>query len=138
MNRSDIIIRDGRQLDVNFIASTWLKGLLYGGDELFRKMPKEVFFDNQHKVIEKILSSPVTRVKVACLKGDADVILGYTVYREAGNQTVLDWCFVKKDWRGIGIAKSLVPDNVNAVTNLTRAAEAILVKYPKVIYNPYL
>jgi hypothetical protein len=140
MNRDELLtIRDVRQEDVPFILSTWLKGLYYGGDKMLRKIPKDVFMANQHKNIERILQTPGVQVKVACLKEDADVIVGYSVYRTGGDITVFDWAFCKRDWRGIGIAKSLAPPHFDIVTNLTRPAEAILQKsFPKVTFNPWL
>lgn len=139
MNKSDLVtIRDVVQGDVNFIMSTWLKGLLYGGDEYFRKIPKDVYFANHHKVLEQIISRPTTKIKVCCLKDSTDVILSYCVYSEAGEKSAVAWCFTKKDWRGIGLSKSLWPNNVFAVTNLTRVGESILRKYGKVVFNPYL
>lgn len=139
MNKSELItIRDFREGDEAFILSTWLKGLLWGGDQLYRRIPKNIYFSNHRKLIEKILGSPETKVKLAVLKEDADVILGYSVYREAGGQVVLDFVFIKKDWRNIGLAKSLCPNSIYAVTNLTRVGASILAKNPAVIYNPYL
>lgn len=140
MNRSDLIaIRDVMQGDEAFILATWLKGLLYGGHDLYRKIPKAIYYSNHHTLLERILTNPATKVKVACLKEDPTVILGYSVYREAGGQVVCDWIFCKKDWRGIGIASSLLPQKIYAVTNLTRAGESILAKkFPDTIYNPYI
>lgn len=139
MNKTDLIsIRDGRPEDHNFIYASWLKGLLYGGDELYRKVPQAVYFLNHHRVIEGILVSKATKVKVAVLKEDPDVILGYAVYREAGGQIVLDFVFVKKSWRNIGIAKSICPSQIYAVSSLTRVGSSILKKHPQVIFNPYI
>ncbi len=139
MDKKELIaIRELLPADAPFILSTWLKGLLYGGDEFYRRIPRDIYFSNHHKVIERALLSPATTVKLAVLREDPDVILGYAVYREASGVIVLDWVFCKKEWRNIGIAKSLVPEKVNAVTNLTRAGAGILEKYPQVTYNPYL
>lgn len=139
MNKSDLITtRTPVAEDAAFILSTWLKGLLYGGDALYRKIPKDIYYANHHKVLEKILSSPSTTVKIACLKEDPEVILGYIVYRTFESQSVIDWIFVKKNWRGIGIANSLFPHNVYAVTSLTKAGESIMQKHSKVVFNPYI
>jgi hypothetical protein len=139
VNKSDLVAtRDVVQGDVNFIMSTWLKGLLYGGDEYFRRIPKDIYFANHHKVLERILSHPSVKVKIACLKDSPDVILSYCVYLEAGDKSALAWTFTKKDWRNIGLAKSLWPSNVFAATNLTRVGESIMKKYPKIVFNPYI
>jgi len=139
MNKADLItVRDFAVGDEAFILSTWLKGLLYGGDQVYRRIPKDIYFSNQHKLIERILTSPQAEIRLAVLKEDPDVILGYSVYRVLESAFVLDWVFVKKEWRGVGIAKSLMPPIVTAVTHLTRIGAGILEKNPKVIFNPYL
>jgi hypothetical protein len=140
MNKEDLIaVRDVRQGDIPFIFSTWLKGIYYGGDKFFRKIPKDVFFSNYHKVLERILQTPGVVVKVTCLKEDDDVLIGYCVYRQAAGVTVLDWVFCKKDWRNTGLARDMLPPSVEIITHLTRPGEAIAAaKYPKAVFNPFL
>lgn len=125
-------IREGVEADRNFILATWLRGLRYG-NEWFELIPKDVYFEFYQKVIETILSRPETSVKVACLKDDGDVILGYAVY--SGNR--LDWTFVKKEWRSIGIAKSLIPKEITTVSHITALGKSILRKHPELHFNPF-
>lgn len=122
--------------DKNFIFSTWLRGLRYGND-WFLSVNNDVYFECYHKVIERILAHPDAQVVVACLKDDPEVILGYSVTRFINDKTVLDWVFVKKAWRSIGIAKALVPEKIETVTHLTKVGKAILSKSPYV-FNPFL
>lgn len=140
MRKEDLLtIRDARQEDTSFIMATWLKGIYHGGDPFFRKIPKNVFMSGYPKLLSKILTSPGVVVKVACLKEDQDVIVGYSVYRQGGGVTVLDFVYIKKDWRGIGLARDLLPSEAYAATHLTRAGEAVLTKlYPNAIFNPFL
>lgn len=92
--------------------------------------------EHYHKVLEKFLDNPRVTITVACLKDDPAVILGYSVAHvsNTGDQ-VLDWAFVKKAWRQIGIAKSLVPPNLKFVSHITKIGRAI--KPPGVVYNPF-
>ena len=139
MNRSDLVsVRDAVADDVPFLLSTILKGLLYGGDPYFRKIPQQLYYRNYHLVVERLLSAPGAVCRVACLKDSPDVILSYCAYRPTLGGSVITWTFTKKDWRGIGLAKSLWPEDAVAVTHLTRAAESILKDYPKIIFNPFL
>lgn len=136
------IIRDAIASDRNFIFATWLRGLYYG-DSWFTKIPKPIFMENYHRVIERILDQPNTHVKVACLADDPDVILGYSVYRQIkvddADVNVLDWVFIKSAWRKIGIGKKLTPENLRAFTHLTKlAGDIIKVKIPGLIFNPFL
>jgi hypothetical protein len=113
-----IQIRDLREEDLPLIYSTWLLGL-YHGCEWFGRIKKDSFFRNYKAFLEKRLLS--CQVKVASLTEDPDVILGYVCYRE----NVLDWIFVKKAWRKMGIAKMLLPQGVTKVTHLTKVGRSI-------------
>ncbi len=133
MSKSDLVaVRDAVDSDRNFILATWLKGLRYGND-WFEAIDSKIYFDFYHKVIETILARPDAQVRVACLREDPDVILGYSVY--AGNR--LDWVFCKKEWRSIGIAKSLVPKEITMVSHLTSLGKSILRKHPELKFNPF-
>lgn len=138
VNKSDLVtIRGYREEDKNFILSTMLRGLYYG-NTFFSEVPKDIFMANYHKVVEHILGSKAANIRVACLKDDLDVILGYSICREAVG-SALDFVFVKSAWRNIGIAKSLIPQDVFAVTHITKVGSALLKsKLPKVHFNPFL
>jgi len=135
-NRSDLVtIRAATEDDRSFIFATWLRGLYYGGI-FFSEIPKDTFMANYHKIIDKIISSPNTRVSVACLKEDPSVILGYSVYRKSNNDNVLDWIFVKSAWRLIGIAKSLTPAGVTTASHITKLGKKLMPK--GVSFNPFV
>ena len=133
MNKKDLItIRDGKPEDQGFIFATWLRGLRYG-NSWFELIESVVYFKVYHDFIESILLRPTTTIKVACLKDDPEVILGYAVY----SGPTLHWVFVKKAWRSIGIAKSLVPTNTTIVTHMTNVGLSILKKHKNVHFNPF-
>lgn len=135
MTKDDLItIRLAVPEDNNFILATWLRGLFYG-DSWFSHVPKSIFMDHYHKVIDFILQSPNTIIAVACLKEDQDVILGYSVINSSNNS--LHWVFVKKAWRGIGISKKIVPNTVNTVTHLTKVGLSIITK-KNIQFNPFV
>jgi hypothetical protein len=140
--KSLIQIRDYRLDDRNFILATWLRGLYYG-ETLYKEIPKDIFMENYHAILEHYLNRPDVKIKVACLKDDPDIILGYTTTRTVtifGDPIqVLDWAFTKSAWRSIGIAKSLLPGNLRAFTHATKSGMSIAkTKYPQLIYNPFL
>lgn len=133
VNKSDLVsIRDVLPGDKNFILATWLRGLRYGND-WFEAIDTEAYYKVYHAVIETLLSLPTTLVRVACLKDDAEVILGYCI----SSGVRLDWVFVKGAWRGIGIAKILVPAEISIVSHLTVAGKALLRKRPDIKFNPF-
>lgn len=133
MNKSDLVaIRDAVDNDRNFILATWLKGLRYGND-WFEAIDSKIYFEFYHKVIETILARPDTSAKVAVLKDDQDVILAYSV----SSNNCLHWVFCKKEWRSIGIAKSLVSPEISVVSHLTVLGKSILRKHPELKFNPF-
>ncbi len=134
MNKRELIsVRDYMPGDKNFILATWLRGLFYG-ESWFSLIPKNVFMEHYHNVIEHILASKSTTVKVACLLEDPEVILGYTVL---GSNNTVHWVFVKKSWRSIGIAKDLVPAQTKNVTHLTKTGLSII-RAKDIDFNPFL
>lgn len=113
-----IQIRDAKKEDLPLIYSTWLLGL-YHGCEWFSRIKKDSFFKNYKLVLDRLL--PRCTVKVAVLADDEDVILGYICYRDNN----LDWIFVKKAWRKMGIAKMLVPQEITNCTHLTKVGRSL-------------
>lgn len=135
INKNNLVtIRDYLPSDKNFIFSTWLKGLYYG-NRWFKEIPKDIFMEKYHEIIEKVLSNPGVVIKIACLLEDKDVILGYSIESAQGN--VLHWVFCKKAWRHVGIARSLVSSGVSTVTHVTEVGLDIINK-KKIAFNPFI
>lgn len=128
-----ITIRDFVPDDKPFILATWLKGLRYG-NSWFLAIESKAYFNTYHSLLEALLQNPKTTVKIACLIEDPEVILGYVVF--SGNR--LDWIFIKKAWRSIGLSKKLLPEGIEVVTHLTEIGKTVLAKYPNVVFNPFL
>jgi hypothetical protein len=127
-------LRDYMPTDKAFIKATFLRGLYYG-DSWFSIIPKQVFMDNYSPLIDSMLDNSSYLVKVACLKEDQDVILGYSML--SSDFMAIVWVFVKKAWREQGIARSLVPQAPNYVTHLTVIGKTLMSKLPNVQFNPF-
>jgi hypothetical protein len=123
--------RPYQQTDVHFIYATWLRGLYYGND-WFREIDQDIYFNAYSKSIENILSRTHVKIDVSCLKDDQDVVLGYVVYEKH----VMHWIFVKQPWRKFGIAKDLLPKDIQIVTHLTKVGKSL--KPQNWIFNPFL
>lgn len=133
--KSDLVTSRGLLLeDKNFIMSTILKGIYYG-DSAFSHMKKQTFMKKYHPILESLLIKNALNVKIACLKEDVNVILGYVILDN--DPSVLHWAFCKKSWRGIGIIKDLVPSTIKSVTHLTKTGLSI-VKSKSYEYDPFL
>jgi GNAT superfamily N-acetyltransferase len=122
---------------VSLIFSKWLRSLRFG-NPLFKNIKSEAFYTQYHAYIENLLKKPDSIVRLAVLTDDPDVVLGFSVCRE----DVLDYVYVHKDHRNVGIAKSLMPKNrkITTMTHITMIALEIWRKNPKYKYlefNPF-
>lgn len=137
VNKSDLVtIRDyNKDTDHNFIIATWLRGLRYGND-WYGMIEQDAYFSKYHEFIELLLNNGQPKIRVACLKSDDSVILGYSVTRN--NDEILDFMFVKKAWRMIGIAKSIVPQSIKRVTHVTKIGVSLMKKKPEILFNPFI
>jgi GNAT superfamily N-acetyltransferase len=134
MNKNELIsIRPFVESDKNFVMATILRGLFYG-DSWFSRITKHIFMEHYKKVVEYLINKPNTEVRVACLKEDPEVILGYSIVDEKAQ--VIHWVFVKQAWRKIGIAKSLVPKDAKWVSHLTKVGLSIIAK-TDLQFNPF-
>lgn len=130
------VTRNYRHDDKAFVLSTFLRGIYYG-NTFYSEIPKDIFMSHYHKILENHIQNPNVEIRVSCLKDDPEVVLGYSVLRNTNTgKPILDFVFVKKAWRGIGICKSLTPTDLYAVTHLTKAGRAI--KPAHVVYNPFI
>lgn len=128
---SIISIRQAIPEDLNFVMATWLRGLYYG-NPWFKEIKKDNFMAKYHDIITKVLSKETTRVKVAALIDDQNIILGYSVQEPA----LLHWIFVKEAWRRMGIAKRLTPERIDVTTHLTVLGRKL--KPQDMEFNPFL
>jgi len=113
--------------------ATLLRGLYYGGS-VFSDMKKQKFMSRYQVIAEQLVAKNEGSIKIACLKEDSSVILGYAIVNNDG--TVLHFVFCKKPWRGIGVIKDLVPNTVTTVTHLTKTGMSIL-KKKQLEYDPF-
>lgn len=127
-------VRDYVEDDKSFVMATWLRGLYYG-ESWFSLIPKDIFMFNYKQVIEKIIESPNNVVKVACLREDPSVILGYSVM--SSDFSTVHWVQVKKAWRNKGLATSLLPKHPQAATHLTKVGRDLLHKFNNCVFNPF-
>lgn len=89
---------------------------------------------SNYKLVAEALLKKRT-IKIACLKEDPDVILGYSVL--SNDYQTIDWVFVKSAWRNKGIARSLLPLYPTSVTHLTKLGKELLPKFKDCVFNPF-
>lgn len=128
-------IREYTQDDKKFILATFLRGLYYG-NSWFNSIPKQIFMDNYKLIAEKLIDSNKVSIRVACLKEDPSVILGYAV--SSSDYLGLHWVYVKKAWRERHIASTLVTNYLQYVTHLSDLGKTILnSKFKDTVFNPF-
>ncbi len=125
-------VRDVQPEDKNFILATFLRGIYYG-DSWFSLIPKAIFMENYKKVGEALVANRT--IKVACLKDDPSVIIGYSIMSH--DFQTLDYVYVKSVWRHRGVARALCPLHPQRVTHLTKLGHSLLVKINNPIFNPF-
>jgi GNAT superfamily N-acetyltransferase len=121
-------LRQGTEADKALIYATWLRSTYYG-TPYFKLIEKNTFFDNYKKIVEQRLIN--SSVLVCCLEEDPDVVLGYSLF----TNNVLHWVYVKRAWRGLGIAKMLVPSTCDTATSLTKIGKVC--NKGKLVFNPF-
>ncbi len=131
-----ISIREATESDINFIYATMLNGLYYGCP-LYNKIEKKAFFSNYQKVINGILFKAPTRLTIACLTVDTDVVLGYAL--SCPDDGILHFIYVKREWRMQGIAKKLLEgcSELSSVTHITDLGDKLRIA-KGLAYNPFL
>jgi len=131
IDQSLIIARGYLPTDEGAIYTSWLKGLRKG-NQWFGLIARSDYFQNYHRVLEKILTNPETRVELIALKEDPDVILSYIVF----GGSVLHWVSTRENWRRLGLAQILIaPHTFTEVTHLTELGKEI--KPKEWAFNPF-
>jgi len=133
-----IEIRPANLNDLPFIYATWLRSYRYAS-QFAKKISNEVFYDMHHRIVEGFIERGGL-VSIAHPPGEPYVILGYICVEH--NQPLVQYVYVKKAFRKMGIAKALfegikTPENA-LFTHWTSDVDWITKKLPKLIYNPYL
>jgi hypothetical protein len=132
-----ILIYTGDQLPEQYkslIFAKWLRSLKKG-NELYRKIDSRAYYDTYQLLIERILDKPDTKVRLAVLTDDHDVVLGFCIYRNE----ILDYVYVQQDIRKHGIGEKLLPKEIKVYTHLTKTADIIIAnRKPKAIFNPFV
>jgi len=126
MSSYTILSFKGPDLPASYAAPVyahWLRSYRYGNDYI-KLIDSNSYYKNYKRFIWEILSRPECIVRLAVLTEDKDVVIGFSVSRE----TILDYVHVSKDLRCQGIAKSLVPENMEWISHLTKQALAIMGK----------
>lgn len=128
-------LRSALGSDLNFIFDTFRESMRMDSS-LGRSCKASIFKREFNRVIDHLLEKAKTTI--ACMVEDENVILGYLIWEPS----IIHYCFVKRAFRGMGIAKELVQSS-NLSSDIqcafkTRSSKEIFNKYPSLIHNPLL
>jgi hypothetical protein len=126
--------------DQNFVYASWLNN--FKESPFAKRITHAVYFENQKRVIEKILERPGSSVIIACDIEDPWSIFGYLVYERTDDAPVIHYAFVKAIFQKMGIMNTMLKaarvDLGSAVfTHWTSVSGDFLKKHPGLTYDPY-
>lgn len=117
----------------NMIFSKWKRSLRYEND-YFKLIDCDAYFKAYDKYLSGILAADNLVFTIATLSDDIDVVLGFSVSRG----TVLDYVYVNKEFRRIGVGARLIPRGITTITHLTKTGMTIWNnKYSAWKFNPF-
>jgi len=119
----------------DYLFVTYLKSLRYG-NEWFKAIDAKIYYQVHHQGFENLLKRPQALIKLAVLSDDPDIVISWALIEGK----TLHYVHTKAniEARRLGIAKSLIPNDIDTITHLTKIGLAIFKKYQKKIkFNPY-
>jgi len=121
------------QIYQNFVKSNWIRSYRNLNDYI-KLTDAKAYYEHAQYAIKRVLLSADCVIRVAVLSDDFDVALGFS----ATHDNVLDYVYVARPYRGIGIASQLVPIKIESFTCITKHGLKIWpVKFPEAKFNPF-
>ncbi len=115
------------------LFSKWLRSQR-NGNYYYKAADSAAYYSAYHHYIENLLAKPDSKIRLAVLTDDHDVVLGFSVHRGA----VMDYIYVHKDMRNNGIGTALIPTGTETFSHLTRTGDTIWKKkYKTWVFNPF-
>jgi GNAT superfamily N-acetyltransferase len=108
---------------------------------LSKNVPNQIYYDGQHRLIEKLILR--SKTYVACDVNDPNQLYGYGVAEVVDGIFVVHFIYVKLSFRRMGIGTALLnsfeyqPGSLSAFTHWTKMAERLHIKY-NMVYHPYI
>jgi len=98
-------IRTAKEADMPFIVDSWKRS--YEGAPAVRGADRDHYRIEMSRTIRRICDRAT--VRVACDPEDESTLVGFAAYlQNTDSSATLCYCYVKKDFRGMGIARDLL------------------------------
>jgi ribosomal protein S18 acetylase RimI-like enzyme len=116
---SKLRVRPAKATDMPFVHDSWRRS--FEGAPAVRLADREHLRVEMRRVINRLCDHAT--VLVACDTTDEDTLVGFAAFTERDGRSELHYVYVKKDFRGMGIARSLLANaRVATFTFLTPSA----------------
>jgi hypothetical protein len=137
-------IRKATEQDRPFIYATWLRNYRHSS-EFAKDLDKDIYYEFHHAVVKRILDRGAS-VLIAADKVDPTVIYGYLIWEPLPDRDVIQYGYVKKAFRNLGVFTTLLGASgvrINALvyTHQTDLGKKFANKEKEgwvCTYNPYL
>lgn len=117
----------------SMIFSRWLRSLRFG-NHYFTMIDSTTYFDTYHRYIQSLFLRPTSAIRLAVLKDNHDVCLGWSF----SEPNKLHYVHVQRDYRRHGICSQLMPKPMTSFSHITRQWYDIWKnKYKDAIFNPF-
>jgi len=139
---NNFITREIRQSDIPYICRTILFSLIKN-DFHTARINKDSFLVSHNKILKRIISR--SKTIVIADQQEENILYAFIIYEQGlGEFDAIHYAYVRKEFRGMGLLKNLVPviktrDNVvftHATDNLKPAK--LKSYWHKSIFDPYL
>lgn len=132
-----VLLRRADADDAGMVFSYWLRDH-FEHSAFASGITKSTYMKLHHLLVERIIARSI--VWVACDAEDPTIIYGFIC---AEGASTLHYLFVKRRFRGLGIAHRLLneaglADGPMEFTHLTDAMVSLRKRWPLAEYNPYL
>lgn len=136
----ELLIRDATEDDIPFFFNSTLHHYKHSSPHP-KLIPDHLYYQNHQVLMARMLERKGHVLKFAALRDEPDVVFGF-LWGNSFPQTI-HYCYVKKAFRGLGIASQLFAsaferDTMVYYTHLTYDAGKITQTRSNFIFNPYL
>lgn len=102
-----LAIRAATPADMGFVHHAW-RASFFEASLAVRGADREHYRAEMERVVARLCKSG--EVRVACDPKDADTVVAFAAFTRRGDVAELHYIYVKKDFRGHGIARDLLRD----------------------------
>jgi len=133
---TEVEVRLATVEDLPFVFSCWLRSYRHSS-QFAKKISNATYYKWHHAIIEHLIGTAGTQVRIIHPTGDTGTILGFSCISMYDNKPVVHFVYIKKAFREMGLAKKLIWETgPGYFSHMTENLK--LDRHPDFEYNPYL